>query len=47
VVEMDVAEEEMTDVRKREPTRRKGLLERGHSGRRAAVEERRPVALFE
>jgi hypothetical protein len=43
VVEVDVAEEEVADVGRREPARREALLECREIARRAAVEERRPV----
>jgi hypothetical protein len=44
---MDVTEEEMTHVREGEATLGEGSLERGDSGRRAAVEERGPVVRLE
>jgi hypothetical protein len=40
VVEVDVAQEQMADVREREPVLAKALLERRDAARGAAVEER-------
>ena len=47
VVEMDVREQEMLDLRQVEPALREPGLEMGDGRRRAAVEEGRPVARLE